>query len=453
MNSKLNRPVRQWAQSVVLGLLFLGCQVAFAQTYTLWVDAARGNDVNDGTAGKPLQTLGRAIALAHAIPDGVVSIKLKPGTYPVAANTIIRRDHIAIEGLSNPVLDANGLLDHFASPVNVVPADLGDQNLWLNLLFVIRASNISISGLSFDGRGINSNGPFYTINFIPFQFEGQWPSPQDPNFAPRALTGESIRLCSFNTWLQASGFNYASGTAELCKVENCFVGFYTGPSPGGAVVHYNRNHFSGGAEASIQACGTPEFCSAPNQPASLAVNVSGNLFENTRHISVVELYIRDYTPSAMDQPGSLDAQITGNTFRNNNMADLNIVDLSRDHLNSHWIPNYNATTPPVTVHMALARNSFQGPEFTGQFSFQEFTDLYDANGNPLPDYPWISHFVQNATAVIDDPENELADCANGTRAFQYRVRQTDNDFLYWNGKLLNAAFPNTGFGVTVPPCP
>src|SRR5262245_755032 len=85
---------------------------AFAQTSSLWVDAARGNDLNPGTIARPLQTLCRAIALAHAIPGGAVSIKLKPGTYPVAPNTTITRDHLSIEGLSNPVLDANGLLDH-----------------------------------------------------------------------------------------------------------------------------------------------------------------------------------------------------------------------------------------------------------------------------------------------------------------------------------------------------
>src|SRR5262249_12151543 len=163
--------------------------------------------------------------------------------------------------------------------------------------------------------------------------------------------------------------------------------------------------------------------------------------------------IRDYTPSAMDQPGSLDARISGNTFRNNAMADLNIVDDIHDHFNTHTVPSYKATTPPVTIRMALARNSFQGPEFAGQFTFQQFTDLYDADGNPLFYYPWIPHFVQNATVIIDDPESELADCASGTRSFQYRIRQTDNDFLYWNGKLLDAPFPGTGFGVTVPPCP
>jgi hypothetical protein len=168
----------------------------------------------------------------------------------------------------------------------------------------------------------------------------------------------------------------------------------------------------------VQACGTPEFWSPPRQPASLILNVSGNLFENTIHIPPVELFIRDYTPSSMEQPGYLDAHITANTFRNNRMADLNIVDLVHDHLN-HPVPNYTSATPPVTIRLALAGNIFQGSELTGQFTFQQSSDLYDSDANPLFYYPWIPHFVQNAIVVIDDPESELADCIGATRAFQY----------------------------------
>ena len=216
---------------------------------------------------------------------------------------------------------------------------------------------------------------------------------------------------------------------------------------------FKQNHLTQNFEASLQACGTPNFWSTPAQPASLVLNASGNRFENGGHIGGVELYFRDYTPSAMDQTGSLEANLTGNTFTNNSLSDLMMVDESRDHYNTHLIP-YTSTTPPVTVHVALTGNSFQGPELTGQFTFQEFTDLYDySTGTPLYYFHWIPHFVQNATVVIDDPESELADCAGGTRSFEYRIRQTDNDFLYWNGHALNAPIPSTGFGVPVPSCP
>jgi hypothetical protein len=191
-------------------------------SYTLWVDAARGSDGDPGTTSRPLQTLSQAIVLAQAISGGAVSIKLRPGTYPIAANTVITRDHLAIEGLSNPALDANGLLDHFATPVNIVPASLGDQSLWLNLLLLVRANDVAVSRLSFNSSTVNTNGQIF---IIPLQFEGQWPSPQDMNFQPRALTSESVRLCDFDNWSVAGGFNYASGSLEQCKVENCFVGF------------------------------------------------------------------------------------------------------------------------------------------------------------------------------------------------------------------------------------
>jgi hypothetical protein len=289
------------------------------------------------------------------------------------------------------------------------------------------------------------------VNLYPIAFEGQWPSPKDVNFITRALTEESVSLCKFDGWLQACSFNYASGTFEQCKVQHCFVGFYAGPSPGGANLDFNRNHMTMNFEASLQACGTPEFWSTPAQPASLVLNASGNRFENGLHIGAVELFIRDFTPSAMDQPGYLEAHLTGNTFRNNSLADLMVVDLVHDQINGRATP-YNRMTPPVTVAVALAGNSFQGPELTAQFTFQQFTDLYDSTGTPLFDYPWIPHFVQNATMVIDDPENELADCSRGTRSFQYRIHQTDNDFLYWNGQSLAGPIPGTGFGTPVPPC-
>ncbi len=451
MKSKLNYPVGQVARSITLGLILIGCQIASAQTYTLWVDAARGKDGNPGTASRPLQTLGQAIAFAHAIPGGAVNIKLRPGTYPIAANTIITRDHLAIEGLSNPVLDANGFLDHFATPVYIVPATLGDQSLWLNLLFLVRADDVSVTGLSFNSAAVNTNGQVF---LMPIQFEGQWPSPWDPDFQPRALTGGSVRLCDFDNWYEVGGFNYASGSVEQCNVKHCLVGFYVGPSPGGAHVNFSRNHGSFNEEAVIQAVGTPEFWSAPAQPASLSVNISGNLFENNPHIGPMEFFIRDYTPSAMDQPGYLDAYLSGNTFRNNAMADFSLVDLVHDHLFSHSMPKYDTTTAPVTIRLTLAGNSFQGPELTGQITFQSFNDLYDPHGNPLFDYQWIpQNFVQNATVIINDPESELADCVGGTRGFQYRIRQGDNDFLFWNGHSLTGAIPSAGFGVTVPPCP
>ena|SRR5437867_275588 len=97
----------------------------------------------------------------------------------------------------------------------------------------------------------------------------------------------------------AGSINYTSGTVEQCKAQHCFVGFYVGPSPGGGRVDFKQNHLTQNFEASLQACGTPNFWSAPAQPASLALNVSSNRFENGGHIGEVELYIRDYTPSAM----------------------------------------------------------------------------------------------------------------------------------------------------------
>ena len=454
---QLRKSLTQVVAPALCFLTLLAClwsASACAQTYELWVDASRGNDRNAGTARKPLQSLGRAIAVANAISGGTVDIKVRPGTYPVVANTTITRDHLSIEGLSSPILNRDGYLDHFANPVTIVAANLGDTNLWINVLLLVRASDVALSGLSFfsnaeAGAGTNVN---LLVNLYPLAFEGQWPSPRDVNFTPRTLTGESVRLCNFDGWPQAAAFNYASGTVEQCKVQHCFVGFYAGPSPGGGRLDFNRNHLTLNFEASLQVCGTPNFWSAPAQPASLVVNASGNLFENGLHLGAIELFIRDYTPSAMDQPGYLEVHLTGNTFRNNSLADLTIVDLSHDHYNTHLV-SYNTKTPPVTVAVALAGNSFQGPELTAQITFQEFRDLYDySTGEPLFYYPWIPRFVQNAAVVIDDPEHELADCTGGTRSFQYRIRQTDNDFLYWNGHSLAGAIPSTGFGVTVPPC-
>src|SRR5882672_9974061 len=132
MKNKFDEPAKTPAQSAtrtlsLFALLVLLCaRSASAQTYELWVDAARGNDHNAGTAKKPLQSLERAIAVANAISGGSVDIKVRPGTYPVVPNTAITRDHVSIEGLSKPVLNRNGYLDHFANPVTVVAADLGD---------------------------------------------------------------------------------------------------------------------------------------------------------------------------------------------------------------------------------------------------------------------------------------------------------------------------------------
>src|SRR5437867_10152463 len=107
MNNKFNELIKAVAQpSTTLSLLallaVLWAASASAQTYELWVDASRGNDANAGTSGKPLQTLGRAIEVANAIVGGTVDIKVRPGTYPVAPIVTITRDHVTIEGLSNP---------------------------------------------------------------------------------------------------------------------------------------------------------------------------------------------------------------------------------------------------------------------------------------------------------------------------------------------------------------
>jgi len=75
-------------------------------------------------------------------------------------------------------------------------------------------------------------------------------------------------------------------------------------------VDFKQNHLTQNFEASLQACGTPNFWSAPAQPASLALNVSSNRFENGGHIGGVELYIRDYTPSAMDHQAALNLDDT-----------------------------------------------------------------------------------------------------------------------------------------------
>jgi len=84
------------------------------------VGASRGDDANAGTSGKPLQTLGRAIEVAKAIVGGTVDIKVRPGTYPVAPIVTITRDDVTIEGLSNPILNQDGYLDHFANPVTAI---------------------------------------------------------------------------------------------------------------------------------------------------------------------------------------------------------------------------------------------------------------------------------------------------------------------------------------------
>src|SRR5438067_561886 len=113
MNSTLNQPATQLARLVALGLMLLGCQIASAQIYTLWVDAARGKDANPGTQARPLQTLDRAISVANAISGGSVVISLRPGTYPLVPNATITRSHVTIQGLSNPILNADGFLDRF----------------------------------------------------------------------------------------------------------------------------------------------------------------------------------------------------------------------------------------------------------------------------------------------------------------------------------------------------
>ena len=212
------------------------------------MDASRGNDANAGTSGKPLQTLGRAIEVANAIVGGTVDIKVRPGTYPVAPIVTITRDHVTIEGLSNPILNQDGYLDHFANPVTVVAANFGDQSLWINALILIRASDVAISGLSFistaEGTSTNVNALIYVLAL---GFDGQWPGPQG-NFTPKALTN--------------------------------------------------------------------------------------------------------------DETGHLEANLTANTFTNNSLSDLMIVDESHDHANTHYDQPYTSTTPPVTIHVALTRNSF-----------------------------------------------------------------------------------------------
>src|SRR5262249_50234700 len=194
----------------------------------------------------------------------------RPGTYPLAPNATITRSHFSVEGLSNPILDEGGYLNRFANPVKVVAADLGDQSLWVNVLILVRANDVAVTGLSFVSTAEGLSTDVNTlVNLYPIAFEGQWFGPQDINFVPRGLIGGSIRLCEFDGWLMASGFNYASGTVEQCKVEHCFVGFYTGPAPGGAHLKFKQNLFNSNFEASLQACGAPQFWSAPVQPASL----------------------------------------------------------------------------------------------------------------------------------------------------------------------------------------
>jgi len=140
-----------------------------------------------------------------------------------------------------------------------------------------------MSGLSFistaEGSSTNLNALIYVLAL---GFDGQWPGPQG-NFTPRVLTNDSIRLCEFDGWLEAGSINYTSGTVDQCKAQHCFVGFYVGPSPGGGRVDFKQNHLTQNFEASLQACGTPNFWSAPAQPASLALNVSSNRFEKLVH--------------------------------------------------------------------------------------------------------------------------------------------------------------------------
>src|ERR1041384_824643 len=89
MTNKFDELAKRLTQAVTLRLTFLallallGTASASAQDHELWVDASRGNDGSAGTAKKPLQTLGRAIAVANGISAGTVDIKLRPGTYPV----------------------------------------------------------------------------------------------------------------------------------------------------------------------------------------------------------------------------------------------------------------------------------------------------------------------------------------------------------------------------------
>lgn len=60
-----------------------------------------GNDVNLGTAGSPLRTIGRALELS----DGGERVTVLPGDYPVFRDTRDRVETVTIRGVGNPTIE------------------------------------------------------------------------------------------------------------------------------------------------------------------------------------------------------------------------------------------------------------------------------------------------------------------------------------------------------------
>ncbi|WP_437550827.1 right-handed parallel beta-helix repeat-containing protein [Sorangium sp. So ce367] len=68
---------------------------------TLWVDAASGDDENDGTESAPLRTVSGAVSRIPLVIDHDVHVKVRPGVYPESFSIMVlfgRQRAIKIEG-------------------------------------------------------------------------------------------------------------------------------------------------------------------------------------------------------------------------------------------------------------------------------------------------------------------------------------------------------------------
>src|ERR1051325_432850 len=223
-----------------LALVLASDNPARAAARGLWVDSAAGNDDNNGANTAPLKTLGRAIALANTVPPGgIVQIKLRAGSYLLSPATSITRDHVQIEGMSQPVRGASGYLEGFINEVQIVPSGPGCPGCALNPLLLVHASDVQFTGLHFAHPGSVDEGYVSDPNsdfMLAIMFEGQWDMAN-----PKALSQEAVRFCHFEGWLIAVNVNFASASIELNREDNCFVPFWFGPAPGGARIDVRHN--------------------------------------------------------------------------------------------------------------------------------------------------------------------------------------------------------------------